>query len=104
MTTTSSLRSIFPALGIGVTFSLRVSVVLIGDSLMVEWRQASHSPLLFRRFRERALARRDFIFGRSLDQCEQRLPFFDDIGGKLHPLAAADGLRRVNRSGRDEEH
>ena len=41
--------------------------------------------------------------GRSLDHREERLPFFDDIRGELRPVAAADVLRRVDRSGRDEQ-
>src|SRR6266702_2669010 len=41
--------------------------------------------------------------GRSLDHHDERLPFFDDIRGELRPGAAADVLRRVDRSGRDEQ-
>src|SRR4249919_2385691 len=39
----------------------------------------------------------------SLHQCEWRFPFFEDIRGKLLRDAAADVLRRVDRSGWDEE-
>src|SRR5215216_4751258 len=39
----------------------------------------------------------------SLDHHDERLPFFDDIRGELGPVAAADVLRRVDRSGRDEQ-
>src|SRR6266446_4674900 len=41
--------------------------------------------------------------GRSLDHHDERLPFFHDIRGELRPGAAADVLRRVDRSGRDEQ-
>ena len=34
---------------------------------------------------------------------DERLPFLDDIRGELRPVAAADVLRRVDRSGRDEQ-
>src|SRR5262245_39782357 len=40
---------------------------------------------------------------RSLDQLDERLSFFDDVRGELGPVAAADVLRRVDRSGRDEQ-
>src|SRR5215470_2674639 len=40
----------------------------------------------------------------SLHQCEQRLAFFDDIGGELARGDAADVLRRMDRSGRNEEY
>ena len=40
---------------------------------------------------------------RSLHQCDERLPFFDDMRGELCPVAAANVLRRVDRSGRDEQ-
>src|SRR5262245_57841328 len=40
---------------------------------------------------------------RSLDQLNKRLPFFDDIRGEFRTVAAADVLRRVDRSGRDEQ-
>ena len=43
------------------------------------------------------------LTGRSLDQHDERLPFFDDIRGELRAVAAADVLRRVDRSGRDEQ-
>src|SRR5271157_4179775 len=42
-------------------------------------------------------------FWGSLDHHDERLPFFDDIRGELHPVATADVFRRVNRSGRDEQ-
>jgi hypothetical protein len=38
----------------------------------------------------------------SLDQREDRLPLFDDIGGQLGRVAAADVAHRMDRSGRDE--
>src|SRR6266446_4144288 len=41
--------------------------------------------------------------GRSLDHHDERLPFFHDIRGELRPVAVADVLRRVDRSGRDEQ-
>ena len=40
---------------------------------------------------------------RSLHQRDERLPFLDDIRGELRPVAAADVLNPVDRSGRDEE-
>src|SRR3954471_8381846 len=40
---------------------------------------------------------------RSLDQCDERLAFFDDIRGELRRVDTADVLRRVDRSGRDEQ-
>src|SRR5260370_40179071 len=39
----------------------------------------------------------------SLHQCEQRLAFLDDVGRELTAGAAADVLRRVDRSGGNEE-
>src|SRR2546426_2523312 len=58
--------------------------------------------------RDEALKRRrgndqGHLTGRSLDQRDERLPFFDDIRAELRRVAAADVLRRVDRSGRDEE-
>src|SRR5712671_7437184 len=41
---------------------------------------------------------------RSLHQGEERLSFFDDIGGELARGVATDVLRRMDGSGRDEEH
>src|SRR6185436_16866293 len=41
---------------------------------------------------------------RSLDQRDERLPFFDDIRGELRPVAGADVLHPVDRLSRDEEH
>ena len=35
---------------------------------------------------------------------DQRLSLLDDVGGELHPGAAADVLRRVDRSSRDEQN
>src|SRR2546428_9819471 len=43
------------------------------------------------------------VLGRSLGQHDERLPFFDDIRGELRPVAAADVLCCVDRSGRDEQ-
>jgi hypothetical protein len=43
-----------------------------------------------------------FTFGRSLDQREEGLPFFDDVRSELRRVAAADVLCRVDGSGRDE--
>src|SRR5215510_13831106 len=40
----------------------------------------------------------------SLHGCQKRFAFFDDIGGELRPVGAADVLRRMGRSGRDEQH
>src|SRR5688500_2012521 len=40
---------------------------------------------------------------RALGQHDERLPFFDDIRGELRPVAGADVLRGVIRSGRDEQ-
>src|SRR3954463_15723890 len=40
---------------------------------------------------------------RSLVQRDSRLPFFEDVGGEFRRIAAADILRRVDRSGRDEQ-
>jgi hypothetical protein len=37
------------------------------------------------------------------DHRDKRLAFFDDIRGELRCAAAADVLRRVDRSGRDEQ-
>src|SRR5215207_826102 len=39
----------------------------------------------------------------SLHQRDERFPFLDDIRGQLRPVAAADVLHRVDRSGRDEQ-
>src|SRR5207253_6275607 len=39
----------------------------------------------------------------SLDHREEWLPFFDDIRGEFRPVAAGDVLRRVDRSGRNEQ-
>src|SRR5262249_29449612 len=41
--------------------------------------------------------------GASLDQLEERHTFLDDIRGELRGVDAADVLRRVDRSGRDEQ-
>ena len=43
------------------------------------------------------------LTGRSLRQRNERLPFLDDIRGEFRPVAAADVLRRVDRSGRNEQ-
>src|SRR5215510_4965271 len=51
------------------------------------WRQRSGSPHR----------------GDRLTQHDERLPFFDDIGGELRRVAAADILRRMDLSGRDEQ-
>src|SRR5215218_4051113 len=40
---------------------------------------------------------------RSFGHHDERLPFFNDIRGEFRPVAAADVLRRVDRSGRDEQ-
>ena len=39
----------------------------------------------------------------SLDQHDERLPFFDDIRGELRRVAGAYVLHRVDRFGRDEQ-
>src|SRR5215212_1149700 len=44
-----------------------------------------------------------YLTRRSLGHYEERLPFFDDVRGEFRPVAAADVLRRVDRSGRDEQ-
>src|SRR5262245_28981021 len=38
-----------------------------------------------------------------LTQHDERLPFFDDVRGELRRVAAADILRRMDLSGRDEQ-
>src|SRR5437867_10038767 len=43
------------------------------------------------------------LTGRSLGHHNERLPFFDDIRGEFRPVAAADVLCCVDRSGRDEQ-
>src|SRR5262245_2018496 len=43
------------------------------------------------------------LTGRSFDQLDDRLPFLDGIRGELRRVAATDVLRRVDRSGRDEQ-
>ena len=40
---------------------------------------------------------------RSLAQHNERLAFFDDVGGELRRVAAPDIFRCVDRSGRDEQ-
>src|SRR6185312_3171123 len=40
----------------------------------------------------------------SLHQCEQRLAFLDDVGGKLAAGGTAGIPRRMNRSGWNEQH
>ena len=40
---------------------------------------------------------------RSLDQHDERLPFFDDIRGQLRRIGGADVPRRVDRFSRDEK-
>src|ERR1700730_17813549 len=41
---------------------------------------------------------------RSRYHFNQRLAFLDNVGGEFGPVAAADVLRRVDRSRRDEQH
>src|SRR5215471_5284538 len=83
MTTTSSFMSTAPALGPCAVDSVPLGVLPIVSSMQcVECRRAS---------------------ARSLDQGEQRLPFFDDVGGQLHTLAAADGFGCMDRPGRYEK-
>src|SRR6266851_4881981 len=43
------------------------------------------------------------VVSHSLDHHDERFPFFDDIRGELLRGAAADVLRRVDRSGRGEQ-
>ena len=50
-----------------------------------------------------ALARK-WLIGRSPEQTEGRLSFFNDIRGELRCFAAADVLHRVDRSVWDEQH
>src|SRR3546814_4187970 len=40
----------------------------------------------------------------SFGNCQQRLAFFHDVGGKFGRLAAADVLDRMDAAGRDEQH
>src|SRR5215212_866623 len=45
-----------------------------------------------------------FVFPRlSLDQHDERLPFFDDVRGELRRVGGAHILHRVDRFGRHEE-
>src|SRR5262245_40385888 len=40
----------------------------------------------------------------SVDQRDERIPFFDDVRRELCAAAGADVLRRMDRSGRYEQH
>src|SRR5258705_12027177 len=51
----------------------------------------------------RLALRRSLAHWRSLHQRDQRFPFFDDVRGELRRVVAADVLRRVDRSSRDEQ-
>jgi hypothetical protein len=54
-------------------------------------------------FRTLSLESLSISIRRSLDQHDERLPFFDDIRGELRRVAAAYVLHRVDSFGRDEK-
>src|SRR4051812_32326861 len=89
MTTTSSFMSTVPAEG-ATSRSITVS----------GWLMTVSSGALFARSRPglRSLHR-----GAHRTERHERLAFFDDIRGKLRGGAATGILRRVDRSGRDEQ-